>query len=240
MEEILHVAQSSPVWMFASIVVGIVIAQALAFILLASRAASGIGMTHTETTVALRTGVISSLGPSFGISVVIISLIALLGAPFTLMRIGIIGSAATELTAAGIGANAYGVELGSAGYDLRAFTSVVWTMCLGGCGWLIMAALCTKKLGEVQLRVAGSNAPVMATISLAAMLGAFAYLASQQMAMSIGKALAALAAAATMMLVLRYAKRQQQRWLAEWALGIALIVGMTAGYLCDVTFDKLR
>jgi hypothetical protein len=238
MEEIMQVAQSWPVWMFSSFVVAIVIFQAVTFIVLASRTAPGIGMTAQETKVALRTGVISSLGPSFGISIVIISLITLLGAPFTLMRIGIIGSAATELTAAGVGANAYGVELGAAGYNLQAFTAVVWTMCLGGCGWLIFTALFTKKLGDAQMKVVRKNAGIMATISVAAMLGAFAYLTSQQMVMSYGKALTALVAGATMMLVLRYAKSSQKRWLAEWALGIALVIGMTAGYLLTFTFGN--
>jgi hypothetical protein len=233
MEEVTEIAESWPFWMFASIVVAIVVLQALTFILLASSAASAIGMTRKETRTALRTGVISSLGPSFGISVVIISLIALLGAPFTLMRIGIIGSAATELTAAGVGASAYGVKLGGADYDVRAFTAVVWTMCLGGCGWLVFTALFTKAIGEAQRKVVGTSSRMMGTISVAAMLGAFAYLTSQQMVLSLSKALTAVVAAATMMLVLWYAKRRQ-RWLTEWALGIALVIGMTCGYFLSL------
>ncbi|WP_209121219.1 DUF5058 family protein [Alkalihalobacillus sp. BA299] len=231
MEEILRVANSTPVWIFASIVVAIVIFQAVTFIAIASKTAPSIGMTSQESRRALRAGFISCLGPSFGIAIVIISLITVLGAPFTLMRIGIIGSAATELTAAGIGANAFGVELGSPEFSMQAFTTVVWTMCLGGTGWLIFAALFTKSLGKVQTKVARKNTKMMTIISTAAMLGAFAYLASQQMVTGYGQAIAAVVSGLTMMGVIHFSKKKEIRWLSEWALGIALVVGMTLGYI---------
>jgi hypothetical protein len=235
MNEVLQVAQSGPVWLFAGLVVAIVIFQAITFIRVAARAAPGIGMTPREVRIALRTGVISSLGPTFGIAVVIISLITILGAPFTLMRIGIIGSAATELTAAGIGASAYGVELGSAGFNLQAFTAVVWTMCLGGCGWLLVAAVFTKRLGKAENQLLRTRGNLMAVISVAAMLGAFAYLASQQMVKGYSEATTAVVAGLSMMAILAVAKKYDQHWLAEWALGIALLVGVTAGYLLSVS-----
>jgi uncharacterized membrane-anchored protein YitT (DUF2179 family) len=81
--------------------------------------------------------------------------------------------------------------------------------------------------------VVGTSSRMMRTISVAAMLGAFAYLTSQQMVLSLYKALTAVVAAATMMLVLWYAKRRQ-RWLTEWALGIALVIGMTCGYFLSL------
>lgn len=231
MDEVLRFANSASVWIFASIVVAIVIFQALIFIRIASRTAPNIGMTKEETKRALRTGFISSLGPSFGIAVVIISLIAVLGGPFTLMRIGIIGSAATELTAAGIGANAYGVELNSPDFGLAAFTTVVWTMCLGGTGWLIFTALATKSLGKVEKKIVSKNAKMMTIVSTAAMLGAFAYLASQQMVKGYSETVAAIAAGVSMMLILTFAKKREIRWLQEWALGISLVIALTISYL---------
>jgi hypothetical protein len=231
MEEVLRFANSTPIWIIASIVVSIVIFQALIFIRIASKTAPSIGMTSEETTRAIRTGFISSLGPSFGIAIVIISLIAVLGGPFTLMRIGIIGSAATELTAAGIGANAYGVELNSPDFGLQAFTTVVWTMCLGGTGWLLFAALFTKSLDRVQTKVVSKNAKMMAVVSTAAMLGAFAYLASQQMVKGYSEALTVVVAGLSMMAIIWFANKKEIRWLSEWALGISLVIGLTIGYL---------
>ncbi|MCM3670741.1 DUF5058 family protein [Mesobacillus maritimus] len=234
MEEVLYYANSTPVWIMASIFVFIVIFQALIFLKIARKTAPEIGMTSDETKRAIRTGFISSIGPSFGIMIVIISLIAVLGAPITLARIGIIGSAATELTAAGIGANAYGVELNSSDFGLAAFTTVVWTMCLGGTGWLIFTALFTKSLGKAQKKIASKNTKLMTIVSTAAMLGAFGYLASQQMANGISESITAIISALTMMILLTIAKKSNIRWLSEWALGISLVVGLTVGYLTSL------
>ncbi|MEW9671296.1 DUF5058 family protein [Ammoniphilus sp. 3BR4] len=231
MEEVMRLANSTPVWIISSIVVSIVIFQALIFLRIASKTAPSIGMTQEETKRAVRTGFISSLGPSFGIVVVIISLIAVLGGPFTLMRIGIIGSAATELTAAGIGANAYGTELNSPDFGMQAFTTVIWTMCLGGTGWLFFAALATKSLGKVEKKIVSKNAKMMTIVSTAAMLGAFAYLASQQMVKGYGEAVTAIVSGLTMMVILSFANKRGIRWLSEWALGISLVLGLTIGYL---------
>jgi len=233
-EEVLYYANSTPVWIMASIFVFIVIFQALIFLKIARKTAPEIGMTSDETKRAIRTGFISSIGPSFGIMIVIISLIAVLGAPITLARIGIIGSAATELTAAGIGANAYGVELNSPDFGLAAFTTVVWTMCLGGTGWLIFTALFTKSLGKAQKKIASKNTKLMTIVSTAAMLGAFGYLASQQMANGISESITAIISALTMMILLTIAKKSNIRWLSEWALGISLVVGLTVGYLTSL------
>ena len=83
-------ANSFPVWIIASLIIGIVIFQAIVFIRLASKTAPSVGLTTREVKSVVRTGAISSLGPSFAIIIVAISLITLLGNPVTLMRIGIV------------------------------------------------------------------------------------------------------------------------------------------------------
>ncbi len=234
MEDVLRLANSTPVWIIASVFVFIVIFQALIFMRLATKTAPSVGMTTQETKRAIRTGFISSIGPSFGIMIVIISLIAVLGGPITLARIGIIGSAATELTAAGIGANAFGVELNSPEFGFQAFTTVVWTMCIGGTGWLIFTALFTKSLGKAQAKIEGKNAKLMTIVSTAAMLGAFGYLASQQMVNGVSESIAAIVSGLVMMGLLTVAKKKNIKWLSEWSLGIALVLGLTIGYLSSI------
>ena len=106
MGDMLQVANSAPFWKFAFIIVGIVVFQALIFLRIAKKSAPEAGLSEQEVKAAIRSGFISSIGPSFGIVIVLVSLIALIGSPITLMRIGIIGSAATESSAAAIGASA--------------------------------------------------------------------------------------------------------------------------------------
>jgi hypothetical protein len=63
------------------------------------------------------------------------------------------------------------------------------------------------------------------------MLGAFAYLASQQMVKGYSETVAAIAAGVSMMVILTFAKKREIRWLQEWALGISLVIALTIGYL---------
>nr|WP_184405081.1 DUF5058 family protein [Geomicrobium halophilum] len=225
------VANSIPLWIIAFLVVALVIFQAVIFLRITTKTAPNVGMSANEVRSAVKTGVISSIGPSFGIAIVVVALITLIGSPLTLMRIGIIGSAATETAAAGIGAQSFGVQLGGDDFTTQALTNVVWTMCLGGTGWLIFTALFTKSLGNIQKRVAKKSAKTMATVSLAAMLGVFGFLTSEEMMLSVNHTITAIVAAGSMVIIMGIAEKTKTQWLKEWALGFALIIGMSTGYL---------
>ena len=184
MNEVMKLANSFPVWIIASLIIGIVIFQAVVFIRLASKTAPSVGLTGNEVKSVVRTGAISSLGPSFAIIIVAISLITFLGNPVTLMRIGIVGSAPIETVGASLGAQAAGSELGSSTFTEQAFTTAVWVMCLGGMGWLLFTALFTKSLGKVSRenwQGKGNNVQLLSIVSTAAMIGAFGYFGAGQM-----------------------------------------------------------
>lgn len=229
--EVMKTANSIPLWIIAFVVIAIVIFQATIFLRLASKTAPNVGMSKTEVKTAIRTGFISSLGPSFAIAIVIVSLIALIGSPMTMMRIGIVGSAATEAAAAQIGAEAFGTSLDSPNFNLKAFSTVVWTMCLGGMGWLLVTALFTKSLAKTQAVIKKKNPKAMIIVSSAAMIGAFAYLASDQMVKSSSHTVAGIVAVFSMFIVLAISKKTNAVWLKEWALGIVMLLGMVGGYL---------
>lgn len=234
MEQVLSVANSPALWVFSLFVIGIVIFQAIVFIRLVKKNAPAAEMSKIEVNRALRTGAISAMGPSLGILIVAVSLITLLGAPLTLMRIGIIGSAAFELASAGIGAKAFGAEIGKEGYNLVAFTAAVWAMCLGGLGWLLSAALFTKSLGKAQSKIQARNTKIMAIVSTAAMLGAFGYFLAGQIVLGFSESVVAIVSGLTMVISMILANKLKLTWLKEWALGITLVVGMTIGYLTTI------
>lgn len=235
-EEVMQLANANIVWIVALFVISVVIFQALVFRYLAKKAAPAAGLTPQDVTRSARTGFISSLGPSFGIAIVIISLIAILGPPVTLMRIGIVGSAATETAAAQIGANAFGVELGGKGFNGKAFATMVWTMCLGGMGWLLFTLFFTKSLGKIEKKVRNRNPKTMQIISLAAMLGAFGYLTTEQMITSLNYTVAALVSLVVMVLIMSVADKRDINWLREWSLGISMVFGMLAGSVSTMFF----
>src|SRR5699024_2256065 len=147
------------------------------FLWIAKKSAPDAGMPKNDVTTAIRPGSIRSIGPSFGSVIVPVSLIALIGSTNTLMRTGIIGWATTESSAAAIGASASATDLGASVFPVEALSAVIWTMFLGGMGWLLFTMIFTKSMGNVQDKIQKRNPKIMASIALAAMLGAFAYLA---------------------------------------------------------------
>lgn len=233
MAQILKTANSFPLWIIAAFVIGVVIFQAIIFIKLASRTAASVGMTGQDIKSAIRTGAISSLGPSFAIIIVAISLLTLIGNPVTLIRIGIIGSAAIETVGATLGAEAAGADLGSANFTEKAFANAVWVMCLGGMGWLLSAALFTKSLGKMESKIASKgneSVALLKTVSTAAMIGTFGYLGSSQMVQGLTESTVLFAAFLMMLIIIWTSNKFKLKWLREWSLGFVIVVGITVGY----------
>lgn len=233
MEQVLKVANSFPIWIIAALVIGIVIFQAVVFIRLASKTAPSVGLTTLEVKSVVRTGAISSLGPSFAIIIVAISLITFLGNPVTLMRIGIVGSAPIETVGASLGAQAAGSELGSSTFTEQAFTTAVWVMCLGGMGWLLVTALFTKSLGKFQEKISrkNSNVRLLSIVSTAAMIGAFGYFGAGQMIRGINETVVFIAAFLVMPVIIWASNKFKMNWLREWSLGLVIVVGLSIGLL---------
>ncbi|QQK79357.1 DUF5058 family protein [Salicibibacter cibi] len=231
MGDVIEVANSAPFWIFAFIIIGIVIFQAIIFLRIAKKSAPDVGMTQRDERIAMRTGLITAIGPSVAVAIVIISLITILGSPITLMRIGIIGSAATESGAAQVGANAFGTELGGDDFPIEALATVVWTMFLGGMGWLIVVALFTKQLGKTQKKIEKNNPKIMSSVTLAAMLGAFGFLVSDEMIISINHTIAGIVAVGSMIGFMIIADKLDIAWIKEWSLGFSMVIGMTVAHL---------
>lgn len=220
-------------WVIAFVVVLIVIFQAIVFIRISKKVAPEVGLTNKEVTSIIRTGAISSLGPSFAIIIVAISLITLIGEPTTMMRIGIVGSAPIETVGASLGAEAAGEELSDKSFSAQAFTAAVWTMCLGGMGWLIVTALFTKSLGRLQSKLTsggGNRAKWLSVISTAAMIGAFGYFGGGQVAKGMNETIIFIVALLVMPVIMWAAQRFNQNWLREWSLGLVILIGMSVGY----------
>ncbi|WP_029270545.1 DUF5058 family protein [Virgibacillus alimentarius] len=233
MENVMKLANSPIVWMIAAAVIFVVIFQGIKFIQLAVNASGDVGMSKKEVRSALKTGAIAAIGPSFAIVIVAISLIAFLGDPLTLMRVGIIGSAPAESIGATMGANAYGVDLGGAGYNAQAFTAVAWTLCLGGLGWLVFTALSTKSMSKIEKKIVGKSAKskqIMTIITTAAMTGAFGNLASAEMIKGMAYVVVAIVAALTMVFLTKLADKLKMDWLREWSLGLSIFVSLCIGY----------
>ncbi|GAA1497196.1 DUF5058 family protein [Paeniglutamicibacter kerguelensis] len=233
--DILAVANSPLVWICALGVFAVIFIQTFIYVKAARRTAPEIGMPASELTGAFRAGAVASIGPSLAVVLVAIALLALFGTPAVLVRIGLIGSAATETASAGIAATSMGATLGGADYTQQVFAVAFMAMSLSGGMWMLATLLLTPILKRGGKRLAQVNPAAMAIIPAAALLGAFSMLSIAEMPKSGIHFITLLVSAAVMAGCLFLAKILRANWLKEWALGFAIIVAIAVAFVAHTS-----
>lgn len=229
--DILAVANSPVLWFCTIGVFVVIIVQSIVYMRAVRKAAPGVGLSPADRTMAFRSGAISAIGPSLAVCLVAIALLALFGTPAVLVRIGLIGSAAYEVSAAGISAGTVGAKLGTPSYTQSVFALAYLTMSMGGAMWMITTLIVTPILRRGDQKLRTLNPVVMTVIPAAALIGAFAALTLTEVPKSPVHAAAAFASAAVMAVCLTLAAVLRQRWLREWGLGFSILAGLAVAYL---------
>ena len=238
--EILQVANEVGLWIIAVAIVAVVLTQSLLYARLSFKVAEQIKYPAAKCKEALKVGMVTAIGPSIAIFIVMVGMMSVIGAPITWLRLSIIGAAPTELTAATVGAQAVGVEFGSPEYDLHALSSSFWTMAINGTAWLVLTALFTHKLEDIRQKLGGGDTRWIAMLSVAAAIGCFGYLNAntivgamrniqREVALAAGPIYAVAGGLVSMIALLKVA--QKKPWLREYTLGIAMLIGMFVAVL---------
>lgn len=226
MKNYLEVANNLDLWILCIPALAIVVFQSIIFAKKAYEAAKVTTLTPSQCRTAFRVGATSAFGPSLAIFIVMVGLMAVIGAPMSWLRLNFIGAATTELMAATVGAKAMNVEFGSAAYDLTAFASSVWIMTLNGCGWLLFCGLFTDKMDRILKKFTGNSIALMTSICGAAVLGTASYLATDQALKTTPHMAAVFTSIISMGILLKVSANRPK--LKEYNLGIAMLLGMTA------------
>lgn len=231
----LETANSWIMWL-AAIPISVAV-LVLAFIYTKRARAAGdlVGLTKEEANQAFRVGMTSAIGPGIGVFIVMLGLMSVVGGPMAWMRLSVIGAAPTELTAANMAAQAQGVELGGANYDLIHFANATWVMALNGSAWLLATAIITHRLDRVTKKISGGDPEKIGILMITAMLGAFAFMVVNEIHKSIevtkdyGGIVAVLVGAFGMVLFEKISDRYPV--LKEFNLGIVMVIAMALAYL---------
>ncbi len=227
MEQVLTEIINSPgLWIASAFLVLVSVSQSILFFRASLKEAKAIGIEKSRITAGIRSATITALGPSLSPVIVLVSMIAVIGAPTTWMRLCDVGAARTELAVASIAATAAGTELGAESFGMQAFTYVLWAMALNNLGWLLVVFVLNHRMsGVVSKMYATMDAKWVKLLMGGATLGLFAYLINNQL---INKApikwVTALIAAALMIILTTVFKKHQR--IQELALGIAMLGGM--------------
>lgn len=222
----LKIANGPVMWLVCGLGVGLVLVQSLLFVRKSIVTGRELGITNQQFKSAVKASTISAIGPSLVILGGMISLLVTMGGPIAWMRLSYIGSVQFELMSAEFGAQAMGVSLDGPDMNAIAFTNGVWVMALGSFGWVLFTALCTHKMDKFRNVLAGGRKAFMPIISIAAVLGAFAYLASDRIMRFDQGTKSCIAGFVIMALIVIINRKAQKQWLKEWAMCIAMFGGM--------------
>lgn len=236
------VAMNDPMmWVMCIPAVAIAVIQAILISRKAIQAGHVVELSKADAMKSFKTGAVAAIGPAISSVVVMISLMTYIGPAFTWLRLCFIGSATTEMTAAGLGATAMGVEMGGAGYDLTVFSNSVWACTLNALGWLIVAGIFTPNLNTVRNKIAGKDPQLMNVVSTASMVGVFVALSISYLNNGIKSIMGAISGEAFLnngsiqmitfvvgMVAMYLSMQAGNKWpkLKEHTLSITLIVGL--------------
>ena len=233
-EQVQQVSNSSILWLLCGITVLISALQAALYIRQSQKMTKKAGIDPRIPKEAFRVGCISAIGPALGVFIVMVGLMASIGGPMAWLRLSIIGAAATELSAANIGAEACGVALGSEQYTLVCLAVSWFTMALNGAGWLLFTGVAIPSLETLRNKVSGGDMKWLVVLSGACSLGIFGYLNGGEVLKGIGNTIAVLVGAISMMILVKTVCKKVPK-LMEYSLGIAMIIGM----IFSVGYDQL-
>lgn len=224
MEETLKIANTPLLWIICAGTVLITLIQSILYLRLSKKTSEALGISRERCSKAFKTGIITSIGPSISVFVIMVGLMAVIGGPMSWMRLSIIGAAPTELVAANFGAQAAGTELGSSSYDRTALIVSYFTMALNGCGWLLLVAFFGHKIDIVRKKVGGTTPQALAVFVAATMVALYGNLSVGSIIINTPTAISVIVAGICMLLLLQISKKYP--FLKEYNLGIAMLVGM--------------
>lgn len=227
----LSLANSAGMWVACILPVGALMAMCVIFFRKAMSSGREMGMSRATLMAGFNAALISSVGPSLAIVIGMLALVVNMGAPFAWLRLSYIGSIMYELMMAEFGAQAVGTHLGAANFGELAFANGVWIETVCSVGWLVVAAVATPHLETLRKKLAGGNIAFLPILTSACMLGAFSYLSASKILAGHGSTVAWIVGAACMMALLLISRKLKKTWIAEWSLGVAMLIAMCVGAL---------
>ena len=220
-----EIINGKDIWLVSSSMVIVSLVQAAFFLKVSWREATKLGFSRKQRIACIRSSALTAMGPSLSPIIIMVSMIAIVGAPTTWLVLNNVGAARTELAVVAIAADYAGVEV-NANIGMTAFTYALWAIALNGAGWLVVVFFLNHRMAHIVGRLNERyDRKWIAVLLSGANLGLFAYLLSGQL---VGEAssnyLAAVIAGITMLILTTFFKKHEI--LQEISLGLSLLAGM--------------
>ena len=224
--ELKEIINSPGLWIVSSILVIISVSQAIVFMRAAIKEADAIGIDKNKRKSGMRSATITAIGPSLSPVITLLTMVAVVGAPTTWMRLCDVGAARTELGVISLTSALTGAEVGGASFDLVAFANALWGMALNNFGWLFVVFILGHRMSKVVDTMNTKYDPKwIKRLMSGASIGLFAFLLGNQVkSYNIDKLLPAVIAAVCMFILSTVFKKNKR--MQEIALGLSMLIGM--------------
>lgn len=242
--EWMTVATSPGLWIIGFIFAANALIQSALFYRLSRRIGARLQMGEAGMKEAIKASFIASFGPALGSFVGMTVLVLALGGAYAFARESAgVGSIMYELIAGRAGAEAAGVPLTREGMTVPALAIIFWVSALGSFGWVLVGGVLTRWLPRIRNLIGGGDATRLQMVSVAIMLAAFGRLLVNDSAAPLLRdghwpaMIATLVGGGASWAWLRLADRANKPALKEYALIVALVLGMTAGQITRLTLE---
>lgn len=242
MKDYLRIANSPVMYSGVVLLLGIVCWQAWVYIRRSLKRAEELGIAKERLRKAAKVAALTSIVPSLAIVVALLTLVPVLGLPFSWGRLSIIGSLTYELFAADLGAKASGLTLGGPGYGASAFLTSVCTQTIGSFVMLFMTIFLFKwyksRLNK-SIKKEGNNdwGRVLMAALIVSMYSRFV----AEPLVKGGVALVAMLGSAVIMILLGLLiKKLKIKWLSDFSLSLSMIAGMCAAVIYSSLLQGAR
>lgn len=217
--------------LYAAVIIGllIIVAMILVYLKKCWTHALNCGMEKSTLKSIVKSTITFSIVPSLTVVTGVIALAAMIGLPYSWLRLSVIGSPVYELLAANIALETLGVDVASA--DGYAYGLVMWAMAAGiTVGILFNIVLCKKvHLSTLKLKEGDAKWGALSqTVFMSALIVA---LAVPMFASGLVAFLTFLTSMAVTFAVSLIAKKTKLKWLGGFSLIISLLSGMVASVL---------
>lgn len=187
------------------------------------------GYTKEQTWHMVRGASITAIGPVLANIFVMIALAVAISPGFAFQREGVgVGSVFTELAQVSNAAVAVGEKFGTETFTMKGFVLAVLILNIAGWGWIV-EAIFTRYLGTARQKITGGDEKLLAVIAACGMIAVFSYYTVGNAIKGGGLLAATVSSVLFSMFLFKLADWIKKPGLKEWALGIAMFLGMFVG-----------
>ncbi len=232
MEEWWAVANGPLIWISGFVIAGLATLGAIFMQMLAIRKGKEIGFGMDKVNEVRKATIITALGPGLGIVFGMLPLMIALSPGMAWLRESAgVGSIMYELITATQGAEAAGMELGP-GMSLEVFTYAIFLMSTACLPWLVMGMIYTPIAGSMAEKSKKMDPRALPLIIVIMMQIVFGDMVAQRTVPIFGaNFFAALISAICTLIVFIVADKVKNPHIKEYALVIAMLVGMFGAQL---------